>query len=65
MPKVPFTGSQTEVGSSENTFDAEPPALLSAIKYARIKEMENYQEVYLQLIKATEKRNEELLKGTM
>ena len=45
--------------------DAEPPALLSAIKYARIKEMENYQEVYIQLIKAIKKHSEELSKGTM
>lgn len=43
--------------------DAEPPALLSAIKYARIKEMENYQEVYIQLIKAIKKHSEELSKG--
>jgi hypothetical protein len=41
--------------------DAEPPALLSAIKYARIKEMENYQEVY----KAIKKHSEELSKGAV
>ena len=45
--------------------DAEPPALLSAIKYARIKEMENYQEVYIQLIKAIKKHSEELSKGAV
>ena len=45
--------------------EAEPPALLSAIKYARIKEMENYQEVYIQLIKAIKKHSEELSKGAV
>ena len=45
--------------------DAEPPALLFAIKYARIKEMENYQEVYIQLIKAIKKHSEELSKGAV
>lgn len=45
--------------------DAEPPALLSAIKYARIKEMGNYHEVYYQIVKALKKHNEEVSKGMM
>jgi hypothetical protein len=36
--------------------DAEPPALLSAVKYARIREIDDYQDIYLQLIKAIKKR---------
>jgi hypothetical protein len=36
--------------------DAEPPALLCAIKYARIRELDDYPEVYGQLIRAIKKR---------
>jgi len=36
--------------------ESEPPAILSAIKYARINDMENYQEVYAQLLSAIRKR---------
>ena len=49
--------------------EAKSPVILqvssSAIKYARIKEMENYQEVYIQLIKAIKKHSEELSKGAV
>lgn len=37
--------------------DSAPPAILSAIKYARIKDMENYQETYAQLLSAINKHS--------
>lgn len=37
--------------------EAEPPAILSAIKYARVRNLENYREAYNQLLKAIKKHS--------
>ena len=37
--------------------DADPPAILSAIKYARVRNLENYREAYNQLLKAIKKHS--------